>query len=121
MSDESDLREALEDMVWQFGFKGSKGRSPILYTGGLSALEGAFEALGWNDPHRVSIEALCEVKGCSEWATCGTVWGDLYLLLCGDHYSQAEKATPRPPIRAHAIKREKRRGPDGVLREGEWE
>jgi len=41
-----ELREALIDMVWQFAYTGSKG----YHTGGLSALEGAFDALGLSDP-----------------------------------------------------------------------
>ena len=41
-----ELKEALIDMVWQFAYTGSKG----YHTGGLSALEGAFDALGLSDP-----------------------------------------------------------------------
>ena len=39
-----ELREALEGMVWQFGYRGVKSGRPIIWTGGLSALEEAFEA-----------------------------------------------------------------------------
>ena len=41
-----ELKEALIDMVWQFAYTSSKG----YHTGGLSALEGAFYALGLSDP-----------------------------------------------------------------------
>lgn len=41
----NELREALVDMVWQFAYTSSKG----YHTGGLSALEGAFSALGISD------------------------------------------------------------------------
>jgi len=41
-----ELKEALIDMVWQFAYTSSKG----YHTGGLSALEGAFHALGLSDP-----------------------------------------------------------------------
>ena len=44
-------KDALEEMVWQFGHRGVKNNQPIIWTGGLSALESAFEALGWEDPH----------------------------------------------------------------------
>lgn len=45
------LRDALEDMAFQFGYRGVKNGRPNIHTGGLSALESAFEALGWDDPH----------------------------------------------------------------------
>lgn len=47
------LREALENMVWQFGYHTVRtltDNKAIISTGGLSALEEAFEALGWDDP-----------------------------------------------------------------------
>ena len=45
-----ELREALIDMVWQFAYEGTKNRKGVMYTGGLSALEDAFVALGLSDP-----------------------------------------------------------------------
>ena len=47
----ADLREALVDMCEQFAYSGDDGEGPMLYTGGLSALEDAFTALDWDDPH----------------------------------------------------------------------
>ena len=45
-----ELREALIDMVWQFAYEGTKNGEGVMYAGGLSALEGAFSALGLSDP-----------------------------------------------------------------------
>lgn len=45
-----ELREALIDMVWQFAYRGTYEGRENLHTGGLSALEGAFSALGLSDP-----------------------------------------------------------------------
>ncbi len=44
MSDE--MRDTIEDMVRQFAFPVVKYGVPSLTTGGLSALEGAFDTLG---------------------------------------------------------------------------
>jgi len=40
----------LIDMVWQFAYEGTKNGEGVMYAGGLSALEGAFSALGLSDP-----------------------------------------------------------------------
>ena len=45
-----ELKEALIDMVWQFAYEGTKNGEGVMYAGGLSALEGAFSALGLSDP-----------------------------------------------------------------------
>ena len=45
-----ELKEALVSMVWQFAYRGTFEGRENLYTGGLSALEDAFEALGLADP-----------------------------------------------------------------------
>lgn len=45
-----ELREALADMVSQFAYRGTYEGRENLHTGGLSALEGAFSALGLSDP-----------------------------------------------------------------------
>jgi hypothetical protein len=100
---------------------------PILFkhsgeiTGGLSALEEAFEALGWEDPHFLSDQeaeiACCEVEDCFEQSSSGMRWRDLYLRLCSNHQVQCFKKKDRPPVKAHAIAREAKRGPDGVLRD----
>ena len=45
-----ELREALAAMVDQFAYEGTKNGEGVMHTGGLSALEGAFYALGLSDP-----------------------------------------------------------------------
>ena len=45
-----ELREALADMVNQFAYEGTKNGEGVMRTGGLSALEDAFVALGLSDP-----------------------------------------------------------------------
>lgn len=110
------LREALEDMVCQFAYKGTRDGKLILHTGGLSALEEAFDALDWDDPHYVSDENACDVEGCNEWAVSLLYWHGLVLALCMEHTRMYRNEEPRPPIRQRVLDREARRGPDGVLR-----
>ena len=113
------IREALEDMVWQFAHNGVKDGRPMLYTGGLSALEGAFAALGWENPHYLTGEEAeqecCDIEGCMQFAVSGLRWDGLYLCLCATHTSQCADADPRPAIKRHALERESTRGPDGRL------
>ena len=45
-----ELKEALADMVNQFAYEGTKNGEGVMRTGGLSALEDAFVALGLSDP-----------------------------------------------------------------------
>lgn len=86
------LRDALESMVCQFAYHGTKDGAPTYITGGLSALEHAFEVLGWDDPHPCP-EHKCQREGCAEMATCGRpTAGDGYGRVCGDHYIEAERA-----------------------------
>lgn len=108
-------KEALEDMVWQFGYRGVKNGKPIIWTGGLSALEGAFEALGWEDPHYLPDAEgyCCEIEGCVEPDICGTHWGDskLYLRLCSKHHHQSYSGIPIPKVKQWALDREAQRDP----------
>lgn len=62
------LRTGLEDMTRQFAYwsEGAGG----YWTGGLSALEEAFELLGWDDP-QPAPEARCDEPGCLKTDTCG--------------------------------------------------
>lgn len=80
---EQQLREALEAMVRQYAaWSPGGGYTP----GGSSALEEAFEALGWENPHPAP-EAECDEPGCHQQATCG--WPDSaggYRRTCGEHY-----------------------------------
>lgn len=75
------LRDALESMAWQFAYRSRALRDGrrLLTTGGLSALEEAFAALGWPDPYEPPESQGCEV--CGDWAT-GTSGGRWY---CGEH------------------------------------
>ncbi|MBC8274801.1 MAG: hypothetical protein H8E40_07530 [Chloroflexi bacterium] len=106
-------KDALQDMVWQFGFRGTKEGKPIIWTGGLSALEGAFEALGWEDLHYLPDAEgyCCEIKGCVEPDTSGLRWGGLYLRLCHEHTKQQFEGKPRPKVKQWAIDRESKRDP----------
>lgn len=114
---EAKLRDALEDMVMQFGHRGVKGGKPIIWTGGLSALEYAFVVLGWEDPKYLPEEGYtCEVFGCMEEDTSGLRWGDLYLRLCSKHGHDCFLEKERPPIKQYAVDREATRDENGVLR-----
>jgi len=109
-----DMKEVLGNMVFQFGYRGVKNGRPIIWTGGLSALEGAFNALGWDDPHYLPEEGYtCEIKGCMEEDTCGTHWGDnsLYLRLCSKHYENSLWGEPLPKVKQYALDREATRVP----------
>lgn len=83
-----DALEALEDMVRQFAYQTVADGVPSLTTGGLSALEGAFAVLGWDDPAPCPEQA-CADPGCAEWATCGTTTPGGYKRLCGKHFREA--------------------------------
>lgn len=113
-----DIREALEDMVFQFGYRGTKNGKPMIWTGGLSALEGAFDALDWDDPHYLPEQGYtCEIDGCMEADTVGTPWANKgetnppYLRLCPIHASLCFKGEPRPKVKQYALDREARRDP----------
>jgi hypothetical protein len=77
-----EAMEALASMCYQFAYTGD---GPSLCTGGLSALEEAFEALGWDDPHPIP-ESKCEADGCAKRQTAGTPTPNGYKRLCGDHF-----------------------------------
>jgi hypothetical protein len=73
-------------MVNQFAYAGRaiNGVSTI-WTGGLSALEGAFEALGYSDPQPMPHKQ-CNWMGCVEHSTCGVPSAKGYKWVCGKHY-----------------------------------
>ena len=106
------ILEALESMVWQFAYRGVKGRKLMIWTGGLSALEEAFEAIGWKDPHILSAteaqDVICEIKRCVEWSVSGGPWydGGPYLHLCSEHHQAIKKELPQPTIKGFALRRE---------------
>lgn len=77
------LRYALADMVNQFAYVSHGMRS----TGGLSALELAFEALDLEDPHPISKYETCDEPGCKEEATCGWPADIGYRRTCAKHWT----------------------------------
>jgi hypothetical protein len=79
-----ELEEALADMVNQFGYEGSNKNGPFICTGGLSALEGAFFALGYSDPHYTPWRC-CEIEGCKEHSSSGMNTENGYKRLCSTH------------------------------------
>ena len=76
------LEEALEGMAEQFAYWGKGG----MITGGLSALEDAFEVLGWPEPRPCPAQT-CDEPGCSERSTCGTPTPGGYRRVCGKHFA----------------------------------
>lgn len=85
------LRDTVADLVNQFAYEYDD--PPRLTTGGLSALEGAFELLGWEDPHPVPDRG-CDEPGCGRVATCGWPSDGGYRRTCGIHYRAA--LAPQP-------------------------
>jgi hypothetical protein len=85
-----ELREALEGMVYQFGYWGvrDEGGSEVggFFTGGLSALEEAFRLLGYGD-FMPAPEVECCMPDCHGQATCGAPHPDGYRRTCGKHFS----------------------------------
>ena len=104
------MKEALEDMVYQFGYRTVIDNRPAIITGGLSAIESAFSALGWNNPHYIEEEGnTCEISGCMEPSTSGLRWGILYLSLCHKHSRMAWDKERRPAVKKYAEDRELKR------------
>lgn len=85
------LRESLEGMVNQFAYEGRpvKGVSSIT-TGGLSALEDAFDVLGYDDPQPMPHKQ-CNWAGCTEHGTCGVPSTKGYKRVCGKHSDKMRK------------------------------
>lgn len=85
------LEDVLRSMVIQYG---DHLNGPRIGTGGMSALEGAFEALGWDDPHSVESEYGCDEPGCDRWVTRGTPTPNGYRSTCSDHAPKVEEINP---------------------------
>lgn len=94
---EAALAGALADMVHQFCYRYVRQGQLHMGTGGLSALEGAFAALGYEDP-RPCPDMECQAEGCHEEATCGIPTPDGYKRLCGDHYHEVDAARPKAAL-----------------------
>ena len=82
------LEETLASLVRQFAYTGKTNGRLYMYTGGLSALEDAFELLGYPDP-KPTPERECAVSGCSSEATCGMPTPDGYKRICAKHFREA--------------------------------
>ena len=95
-----EIRDALEDMTRQFAYSGTLKKTPVYTTGGLSALENAFDVLGWSDPQPCP-ENKCEIKGCNEIATCvGANKDDIkgnFIRCCYKHFKEADVARSLHP------------------------
>lgn len=77
------LLQVSENLIRQFAYY-SNG---AFHTSGLSALEDAFDVLGWDDPHP-DKEAQCQIKGCKEQATCGAPTKKGCKRMCHKHYEK---------------------------------
>jgi len=112
-------KDALEEMVCQFAHRGVKDGKSVLHTGGLSALETAFTALGWSDPKNLEDRDgdTCDVEGCAAWVeTQGGMWRESgYWCLCREHSYAYRKGEPQPKMKQRAVDREASRGEDGCL------
>ena len=93
-SDEVEaLRDALEGMARQHSYWSDTVGG--IHTGGLSSLEDAFEALGWEDPQplpdRRCDEPGCMKEGAMGWPTRpgGTGPNGGYRRTCWDHDGRA--------------------------------
>lgn len=109
-----DYKEALEDMVGQFAYKadGKGKRPPCMFTGGLSALEHAFDVLDWPDP-KPCPDSSCDVKSCQRWGSCGMPRPDGdYWSICGTHLvliDMGDTGLEKKPGRGYNAKERKER------------
>lgn len=79
-AENKQLEKALEDMCYQFAGWSRGGYS----TDGLSALEGAFDVLGWPNP-KICKASQCDEPKCKERATCGFPTDNGYRRTCSKH------------------------------------
>jgi hypothetical protein len=93
------LEDVLEGMVRQFAYWSEGGGG--CWTAGLSALEDAFDALGWEDPHPAP-EARCDEPGCMKRA-------DL-RMADASRWDRSERGLP-PDMRGAHARRHRRRRP----------
>jgi hypothetical protein len=81
-------KKALEGMVDQFAYV--LDDPPRITTGGLSALEYAFDALGYPDPKEMP-ERKCQYQDCNKTATCGIPTKNGYRCVCGEHFRKIDE------------------------------
>lgn len=110
----NEYKEALKDMLNQFAYKsdGAGRKPPVMFTGGLSALEHAFGVLDWPDP-KPCPDSSCDVKGCQRWASCGMSRPDGdYWSICGYHMgliNMGDTSLEKKPGRGYNAKERKER------------
>lgn len=106
-----ELTDALEGMVWQFGYRSTRGRNLRISTGGLSALEYAFRMLGWKDPHNITTLVTCDVAGCYQNTSSAGPWPDdgPYVHLCPYHSDFARYESPPPVFKRRVWEAHRRR------------
>ena len=103
-------------MVWQFGYRVTFGDRLAITDGGLSALEGAFDALGWDNPHFIDDASMkCDIKGCHQWRSAQIHWDGIYVLICSKHFGDYCQKKPLPQLKQAAIDREASRDSNGIL------
>ena len=110
-------KDALEDMVWQFAYRVVKNGKPCLANGGLSALEHAFDVLGWDNPYPVGEEMECDIEGCHNWRSPQIHWDGVYVLICDEHFKDYCDRKPLPKLKQKAKDREAKRDPITGIRE----
>ena len=86
-----ELEEALEGMLYQFAYETDSGG---LWCGGLSALEHAFGAIHWDEPHALPSELICDDPFCRRRSTSGTPTPDGYRRTCSYHIPKLEEVKP---------------------------
>ena len=85
-------------MLYQFAYDGVKDGRPVLHTGGLSALEYAFEVLGWDDPYVIPNPIWCDAPiepRCPNRTTSGTPTPEGYKRFCSEHFDYWKKEAER--------------------------
>lgn len=83
---EKTLEDALNSMCWQFAYRVVNRGKRTLTTGGLSALERAFDALEWDDPYYPEGTKGCSAPDCEEWGTGGHPHETGYYFTCAEHW-----------------------------------
>jgi hypothetical protein len=85
---EYELINCIKEMVNQFAYQ--LDNPPRITTGGLSALETAFDILGYSDPEPAP-ERGCQYGKCKRFATCGIPTKSGYKFVCGEHFRKLYK------------------------------
>lgn len=80
-----ELIECIEGLAYQYGMQMDGIGIPLLSSGAISAMEYAFEVLGWPDPKPMK-ESECDYPDCHQWANCGTPTKNGYKMCCYKHF-----------------------------------